>query len=564
MPRILFPFLSGLALGATTTWFALPDTRPTAAPIAHHPSGIPHYPSLSSSSAIAAWRALRTSASHAGPAGYAARAAALRALLLQLPASEFPRLLDTFSDAERDPDELALRLLAFACWTELDPVAAARWAVSAPSRHELARDALNAWSARDARAAAAWICALPDEPAAPALAGGPLAAYAKQNGPAAVALAAARGDAFLRKVLPDLLPVLAQGDPAGAVRNYGPLLWDGGRGMFKLRDPLTGWLQTDPDAAIAWIVAQPRSGDVGVSNVLGWITPAPDQYASLADTFLALPDLPQRQATLANLLATWTGVDSAAAVAWLDRLPNPRLRALLLDRALQGMHAYPPARTLPFALALPESENRNNRIERLLSDWASQDPSAALRWTSEHSADPAVNAISFGMHATALGAIARDEPATAVAEWRSLPAGPMKYASIQTISEAWGLSDPAAAIQWHTEQARLAEITMPPDQGTIYAWARRDELAALRWAESLPAGELRQHGLAALTRHASARLPHEAAVNLYARLTDPALRAELVTTHVREWLAKDPASARAWLDSHDALTPEQTATLLAK
>jgi hypothetical protein len=41
------------------------------------------------------------------------------------------------------------------------------------------------------------------------------------------------------------------------------------------------------------------------------------------------------------------------------------------------------------------------------------------------------------------------------------------------------------------------------------------------------------------------------------------LREETLANHVREWLTKDPAAAKAWLENHDALTPAQAASLLA-
>jgi hypothetical protein len=564
MPRILSLFLIGLVLGVAGSW--LFPGAPAASPASSQPpsnhSSAPA-PASAVASAISNWRALRSP--DGAPADYATRAAALRSLLLHLPASAFARLLDTFADTERSPDELALRALAFAHWTELDPAAAARWAAANPARHELARDALNAWSARDARAAATWVCSLPDEATALALAAGPLAILAAQDGPAAVALVSARGDAFLKKILPQLLPVLAGRDPAGAVRAYGPLLWDRGRGASGLRPVLSAWLAAEPQAALDWILSQPRAQGISISYTL--YSPRPDSAAcaALVEAVSTRPDMPERQATLANLLVTWSVVDTSAALAWLDRLPDPQSRVLLLERALTSPHqSQNPARLLPLALALPESDNRGHRISTLLSDWAAKDPSAALRWTTEHSSDPAVNQIAFGVQASALGAIARDEPATAIKEWQTLPAGPLKYAGIVSIAEAWGRSDPGAAILWQSEQAAKIGIPLPPDQSLIYAWARRDELAALRWAETLPEGELRQHGLSALTQHGSARVPNEAAANLYAQLKNPALRVQLVGSHVREWLAKDPAAARAWLDTHDALTPEQSAALLAK
>ena len=170
-------------------------------------------------------------------------------------------------------------------------------------------------------------------------------------------------------------------------------------------------------------------------------------------------------------------------------------------------------------------------------------------------------ATSYVVHAAVLGVIARDDPAAAIAEWQKLPAGDAKHQGVAAIVAEWGRRDPAAALQWQTAQSTPDRPIYPARQA-IFDWARKEPVTALRWVETLPA-EMHKHGLSSLTHSNGAVTPPAVALDLYAQIQDPALRAEFVTAHARSWLTQDPAAAKAWLESSSALTPEQAAALLA-
>ncbi len=573
MTRSSFLFLGGIVLGAfgvcwitpaLSSSFGVAQTRDPGTPSASWTwRTSPTPPPLAASSAeaaISAWCALRSP--EGGPASFIARAEQLRALLIRLPVALFPRLLDTFGDQKLGAAEFALRQLAFTHWTDLDPAAAARWAAARPDRRELVRDALRAWSARDARAAAAWVCALPDDKALLSLAPEPLRMLAEHDAPGAVALLSARGERVLKALLPALMPILARRDPAAAVLAYAPRVWDRGMGASALRPALSAWLAADPSAALAWLIAQPRARGIRFSNFIGAHSLTRGQHTAVADALATLPDIPERQATLADLLYVWAGADSASAIAWLDQLHDPALRAILLEHAVSTTnYERSPVNQLPLALALPPGEKRDEHIGTLLFDWSQKDPGSALRWIDAHASDPSVAAIAFGAQASALGAIARDEPATALAEWQALPAGPLKIMAIATIAEAWGRAHPGEAIRWQEDQAKALGVPISTTREQIFNWARQDASSALRWAETRQ-GPFQRFALDGLVADNRNRAAPAVAAELYSQINDPALRAEYVSREVRAWLAKDRAGAKAWLESHDALTPAQAAALL--
>jgi hypothetical protein len=280
----------------------------------------------------------------------------------------------------------------------------------------------------------------------------------------------------------------------------------------------------------------------------------------------ANPAIPQSREALGNIFFSWGTDKPADALAWLNQLPNPDLRLALLVRAGNSRYADNPEKSLPLALALPPGQNRNRSITSVLTAWAEIDPSATLAWINTQN-DPALAPAALAVQGALLARIARDEPATALAEWAALSDPSAKQAAIQPIVEAWGKTDPAAALQWAAAQE--TENSSSYFRGDlIHAWAKQDPEAALRWAEAATLKQTArgQHlypgPLAALSGTWKEKSPRAPTADLYAKIKDPALRLETLTNHLREWRAKDPAAARTWLESQTALTPEQTAVLL--
>ena len=568
-----FPLFSlGVLLGAATAWFGFrpASAPPPAAPAAAAPMVLPTWSWRESASpsalagdtataAIDAWLGLR--GPDGGPAGFAVRADALRALLVRLPFTAFPRLLTPLGDAAR-PDGRRLRQIAFDVWVAHDPAAAARWAVSGRDTSDLARQAVRAWAAIAPLAASEWACGLPDSEVRRDLAREALLALARNDPSRALGLATAQGEAFLDGILPSLMEPLAKTDPAAALRTYGPRLWKKGRGFWALREPLSAWTLRDPSAAFGWLLAQPRSGDDELSDWLGNLANDEKDQRAIATALATVPGLPNRQASLGHLLFFWGSEHPDEALAWLDALPDRNLRTALLERAAHITLNTNPEKSLPLALAMSEGANRTQRLSDLLSKWAVRDPAAALAWIGAHN-EPGVAEASADAHAAILGSIARDEPATAVAEWNTIAEARTKAAAILPIAASWARTDPGAALRWASEQEAALKVDRIHDS-LIYAWSKNDPLAALRWAEAQTDASRRERYLASLAGTWKEKAPRAATADLFAQIQDPTLRTSILTNHLREWLSKDRPAAQAWLESHDALTPARAAALLAQ
>ena len=588
---ILLNLWSGLALGACAGWaiFRAPTSvRESALAPAPPPVVLPAWswreadtPSAlvaaDAAAAIAAWSALRAPDGRA--ADFATRADALRTLLVRLPPEAFARLLAALAP-DRSPAGLRLLDVGFDAWVEVDPAAATRWAVAAnPGSDELTVRGIRAWGSQAPEEAAAWACSLSDPNLAARLAGWALASLANQDPARALALANSRDDAFRAAVFRSIIGPLSKADPAAAVQAYGPLIWENGRGFSTLEETLRDWAGRDPSAAITWLCAQPHDSSFMLAYRVGQLARHGGNREAIATVVATHPNLAERQSILVNLLSDWQNEKPTEALTWLKNLNDPDRSAQLLFDAMHRSTPAKPEVALTLALGLPEGEIRTMRLGRTLAEWAERDPGSALAWIKEHS-EPGVAAAAAEVHATLLADIARDEPATALAEWRALSDPRSRAAALLPIMHAWGESDPAAALAWYGEQKAAGEDEAAPAAATeifslsghIYAWAKKDPEAALRWAEKLHAtGKpsantpdwMRLTPFFALGGNDNEAAPRGDTADLYTKIRNPELRVEVLTKFVRNWLTTDPDSAKAWLERSSALTPAQAAALLA-
>lgn len=582
--RSPLPFLGlGLALGATLAWSALrPRTlspgesvQAPAAPVAipawswREQATPDRLPRDTAFAAVAAWLGQRAPDGAALP--YPARAAGLRALLLRLPPEALPRLVGGLARSPAADDKLFLGT-AFRAWLDADVPAATRWAGEAGEEHfSLAREGLGRWLADDPLAAAEWACALRDDKSALHLASQALAHLAGTQPDRALALAGSRGPEFRDSALRAILRTLGRSDPAGTIQRFAPELWRRGAGFWHFRDLLSEWGKKDLGGAISWLSAQPHDGE----QLSNWISQifdrSPEGRRSVADAIASLPDFPSRSRALRDLMFNWGNDQPEQAIAWLRSLTDDDLRINLLERANQSFYTDSPQKALPLALALPEGANRADRLSRLLGAWAKLDADATLAWLREHAAEPGVAAASHAVHAALLATLTREDPQAALVEYAALtdPAGRGK--AIDAISAEWGKQDPAAALRWAVAQrAEIGQRHLGIESSLLYRWAKIEPEPALRWLEQWHEGQPKEHR--PFNVHLFERLggdwndkaPRASTADLFTKIRDPELRSKVLQNHFREWLAKDPEGARAWLASNKVLGAAESAAILGQ
>ena len=510
---------------------------------------------------IASWLALDPAVTP-----YSERALGLRALLLLADARQLAALADRLARRGGADDAIWFPRV-FSRWAELSPADATRWTAKLGAAARIPADTLArareqaglAWAAQAFDPAYAWALAQPDADAPAGLAARLLGWLAEHDPSRALALAETRGAAITTAMARPIFEAWAKHAPADALRALGPHLLAAGSSGYDLADPLRGWFLQSPDEALTWIAAQPRLLDWskdprGFGSVLG----AHNDRLAHFEAAKRLTDPELKHKLLGGLLIySWSG-DPAQAADLIDRLDDPALRSRLAYDASRVTFGTI-ERNLPYALLLPPGGERNARLTELTTKWAERDPVAALQWLNRQD-DPSLAPVIAPVQAAVLGAIAEDEPQTAIATWSELPAGPIRDQAVNKIAAGWAKQDPAAAAAWLDTQHPAASASRKVDWSTAGAitqnWVERDPAAALAWTESRASAPNDYTPVYAWAQAVSEKLPTAAAADQIGHIADLPTRRQALFNHVHRWLSTDLAAAEAWLKQQNYVAPK--------
>ena len=234
----------------------------------------------------------------------------------------------------------------------------------------------------------------------------------------------------------------------------------------------------------------------------------------IADAFFELRDSPNwgpGAHFLEHMLLTrWTQEDPNAALAGLEELPP---------------------------------EERGGAATHILSSIASVDPQMAAQWLAEP--DNLTNQDSIGETLATL--IAREwahQDSAAAEQWAQSLSKNQRRGAMNGIIDTLLSTDPGAAANFVTNMDDSSERRSAADK-VAEAWAQRDPLLAIEWAQGLNANE-RTGALEAALGSWAQSSPVEAA--LFIDELPQAQRTENQVSRVaHEWSLRDPASAAEWL-----------------
>jgi hypothetical protein len=191
------------------------------------------------------------------------------------------------------------------------------------------------------------------------------------------------------------------------------------------------------------------------------LQPKPEIRQASADLALTNSDSPVNSQDL-DQNREWARNFPAEALAWLKNAPDGKQRLTIAEIVCSQV-----AQTNAVAaVKLAENclgEGTNNPAQFLLDNmaqqWANQDMSAASAW-----------------------ALAK-------------PAGEQRDRLLQRIAIAESSDNPADAARLISEQMSPGSTQNEAAISVVYQWAQKDAPAAMAWAESFPAGDLRDRAI---------------------------------------------------------------------
>ncbi len=459
------------------------------------------------------------------------RSAELETAINALDASQFAQVVERVARIQNgDSQELLKALLAK--WAQKDPSAEVAWLQPMIDRYYT-----GGTNRADSRVMAAWRNAAPEQVIAVAL--------EHPNAPVS------------QELIGDAIHALAGDDPAR---------------------------QFDRMAALP----EGKMRDTAIAAVLGELAKA-DPSGALA-RFQSVSAGAARDTTLTSILTEWANKEPAAALAELSRRIDAgeagpgrgSLGGLICAAA-----ASDPVATLAWTEHLPDELRAETQVMAVMG-WIRKEPVAALEWSRIHGLDLEGRTVLTGDRPSLLNAaINSDKQKTT--EWlRDLPASPDRdrYLAAHGL---FGLGPEAARDMFETLSPEAQEIAA----GAFGNWfVQLGEDEAIAWTLDKVTGPARDmiitrivsafgdgstERLDALvakypsgsTRDAALRgavwstsnQPDEA-LNYAERVSDPVAREQTFRGFVSDWLRKDGAAARAWLDATTELTPDVKAMLI--
>ena len=300
-------------------------------------------------------------------------------------------------------------------------------------------------------------------------------------------------------------------------------------------------------------------------------------WAKRWETTLAQASNPARTRALAALLEELARTDPSRALGLARSQPDWRLRDLLRDASLRGWAATAPDAAGDWALTA-RLEDRRAIVGAVLQG-AAENPATAVDLALRLCAADPEPAGDYG-HA-AIAALV-DAGAFAEAARFGAEVGPGKFPFLlQSAYFEWARHDPASALAAAAKiedpvlagQARSQAITgwswadaaglakhalkLPPGAERSQAlaealplWLERYPDEAATWIQRNDTGPEFDAGLAALANQQSFLTSRpSAALALASDIADPAKRAETLRNVFQQWAARDPRSARAYINT---------------
>ena len=320
----------------------------------------------------------------------------------------------------------------------------------------------------------------------------------------------------------DLLRRWAALDPAGAIRHAAARPDLHGCDDFAA-ELLIGWMEEDPDAAVAW-VSSLADGDLH-SQLMPVIVSAMAEENPAGALKLALAlDGRHRGQAVAAVFSAWAESDIEAAVGALELLASPadrvsaqvslitilaqsdpaaamervslieagapgdstEVRSILTGIVLEFWSAQAPLEAAEFLISAPQGEGRSAGLRAVAAQWSEQDPSEALKWAAMLATREDRDIFSVSVIGTALERSAQAAASLAM----TLPPGDAREMSLRLVIDRWIAVDPAGLSIWATSEFKSGsggDRLIP----VIEAWAGSGVVPLANWLNSLPPGRLR-------------------------------------------------------------------------
>jgi hypothetical protein len=272
---------------------------------------------------------------------------------------------------------------------------------------------------------------------------------------------------------------------------------------------LARWVDSDPRAAAQWAVR--RTTSEGQEEFLGAVATA------------------------------WARKNLGDAIVWAHELPEDQRNGAILKVAYQAV-VDSPLKALELARDLPPTENRDELVSHITSNWASKDPKEAAKWASQIGDQSFRERVLAGI-ATTWGET--DPILAAGLALSSLSPGRQQNDAVMGIVQRWVQKEPAAAAGWVAKFPE-GELRQSAAEELVKLWADQNATEASDWLSEMAAGPTKDRAVTAYVGKIAIQQPQTAA-DWAGKIADETARAQALERVGEAWLLNDESAAREWI-----------------
>lgn len=246
------------------------------------------------------------------------------------------------------------------------------------------------------------------------------------------------------------------------------------------------------------------------------------------------------------IASEWARQDPAAALAWASSLESGKGQALT---SVVTEVAKTDPRKAAEMLGSMEMDDKDRAYRSVAEQYGALDFSAAQSWISSLPADKQAEAL-----ASAIGGLSNADPEKAAVQVKSMEAGEAKDRLVADVAGDLARKDPQAAADFVKSQ-ESEDAQRNAMRELMPTWTGQNAVAALAFVNSYEAGPVRDSATQAYVWSNTTSAPSEL-VKVAETITDDGDRDRTVGMAYMRWMREDEDAAKAAIESSTTLSDE--------
>lgn len=242
----------------------------------------------------------------------------------------------------------------------------------------------------------------------------------------------------------------------------------------------------------------------------------------------------------ASIIASeWARQDPAAAMAWASSLTTDKGQAMT---SVIGEVAKADPRKAAGMIANMDEADRQGAYKTVAGQYGALDFAEAQTWIKSLPAADQADAL-----AAAIGGLSNNDPAAAVKQVNAMEEGDAKNRLIPDVVEDLARRDPQAAADFLKKQTS-EEAQRDGMRQLMPAWTSTNPNGALQYANSFPAGTVRDGALQSWVMSNNTSAPKDV-IQVAATIQDDRDRGRSIMVPAMKWMREDPVAAKEYIQT---------------